>query len=77
MIDRTKNRGYFIFPIENSEDLEELTLEEKGRMLDAMIAYTRDATEPNFQGKVMRIIWRVIRRCMISTQDAKGRNTHE
>ena len=76
MTDRTKNRGYFIFPIENSEDLEELTVEEKGMMLDAMIAYTRDATEPNFQDKTMRIVWKIIRRCMVST-GAKGRNTHE
>lgn len=58
----------FIFHLENAEDLEDFTLEEKGMMLDAMIAYAKDGTEPEFEDAVMRAVWKIFRRVLKKVQ---------
>ena len=55
-------RDGFIFHYENIEDIEDMTLEEKGAILDAMIAYSKDGTEADFDDRVMKAAWKPIRR---------------
>ena len=55
-------RDGFIFHYENIEDIEDMTLEEKGAILDAMIAYSKVGTEADFDDRAMKAAWKPIRR---------------
>lgn len=50
----------FIFHLENAEDLEDLTLEEQGMILSALIHYTQTGEEPVFEDRAVRAAWRPI-----------------
>ena len=52
----------FIFHFENIEDLEDLNLEQKGLIFEAMINYSLSGNEPNFTDPELRGAWRPIRR---------------
>lgn len=54
----------FLFHLENEEDIEDLTLEQKGMLFVAMITFTKDGTEPEFEDPFLRAAWRPIRRRM-------------
>lgn len=54
----------FLFHLENEEDIEDLTLEQKGMLFVAMINFTKDGTEPEFEDPFLRAAWRPIRRRM-------------
>ena len=63
-------RDGFIFHYENIEDIEDMTLEEKGAILDAMIAYSKDGTEADFDDRAMKAAWKPIRRRIDKDADA-------
>lgn len=52
----------FIFHLENEEDLQDLTLEEKGRVFLAMIEYQKTGEEPDFEDRALRTAWRPLLR---------------
>lgn len=60
----------FIFHFENAEDLEDMTLEEKGMIFDAMIAYSIDGTEPEFNDRALKTVWKPIRRRLDKDSEA-------
>lgn len=60
----------FIFHLENAEDLEELTLEEKGQILEAMILFTQTGQEMEFKDRAMRIAFKPILRRLRADAEA-------
>ena len=60
----------FIFHLENAEDLEDLTLEEQGMILQAMIQYSLTGEEPGFTDKALRAVWRPIFRRLKADKEA-------
>jgi len=60
----------FIFHLENAEDLEDLTLEEQGMILNAMIRYSQTGEEPKFTDRAMRSVWRPIFRRLKADKEA-------
>lgn len=59
----------FIFHLENAEDLEDLTLEEQGMILTALIHYTKTGEEPDFEDRAVRAAWRPIFRRLKSDME--------
>ena len=60
----------FIFHFENIEDMEDLTLEQKGMIFEAMIGYSISGNEPNFTDPELRGAWRPIRRRLKKDMEA-------
>jgi hypothetical protein len=60
----------FIFHLENAEDLADLTLEEQGRILQAMISYSQTGEEPDFEDRTLRSVWRPIFRRLKADKEA-------
>jgi len=60
----------FIFHLENAEDLEDLTLEEQGMILNAMIRYSQTGEEPDFEDRALRSVWRPIFRRLKADKEA-------
>ena len=60
----------FIFHLENAEDLEDLTLEEQGMILQAMIEYSRTGKQPHFEDRALRSVWRPIFRRLKADKEA-------
>lgn len=60
----------FIFHLENAEDLEDLSLEEQGMILGAMIRYSQTGEEPEFADRTLRSVWRPIFRRLKADKEA-------
>lgn len=60
----------FIFHLENAEDLADLTLEEQGMILQAMISYSKTGEEPDFEDRTLRSVWRPIFRRLKADKEA-------
>ena len=60
----------FIFHLENAEELDDLTLEEQGLILQAMIQYSRTGEEPEFEDRALRTAWRPIYRRLKADAEA-------
>lgn len=67
----------FIFHLENAEDLEDLTMDEKGQILTAMIIYQSTGEEPVFEDRALRMAWRPLLRRMKADQEAYDERCEE